>query len=106
MSGNLDSTSNNHYDLLAVAADASTEFGSAFEKWLLALIQSNYGMTDEAITKLVLKRCETLLSGNITFHEQIAKVLADDEPVIARQHRLLATIYRSLSKDHMHSEAT
>lgn len=67
----------------------------SLEQWLFAIIQSNYNKTDEDLIRIILDKRNTILQANICYHEEIAKFQVEDEPIVARQHRLLAHIYRS-----------
>ena len=73
-------------------------FVASFERWIMAVMQTNYGKADEVIVKKITDSCRNLLAANISYHEEVARVAGHDEPVIARQHRLLAQVYQNLTE--------
>jgi len=85
-------------ECLENTANTSAAFASSPEKWLIALMESNYSKSDQEKLDIIREKCKKLLIANVQYHEGMAKLKIDSEPVIARQHRLLAHIYRSLNE--------
>lgn len=73
-------------------------FVASLERWIMAVMQANYGKSDDVIVNKIADSCRNLLAANISYHEEVARVAGHDEPVIARQHRLLAHVYRTLTE--------
>jgi hypothetical protein len=91
------SDSMDEHTLQQLSAETNSAFVSALERWLMAVIQANYAKSDEEIVQRTVVSCNTTLAANISYHELVAKLYDGQEPVIMRQHRLLAHIYRALS---------
>jgi hypothetical protein len=87
-------------ELVIAAADTAISFQRSLESWLMASIQANYSKSDEQMLKTILEKCSRMLEANAHYHEDVSKVLTESEPVIARQHRILANIYRALNANH------
>lgn len=82
-------------------AELSASFNSVFvksrEDWLEALILANFVKTDEEIVNKAVESWKTSIDANISYHEETAKLVANDNPLLTRQHRLLATIYSKIN---------
>jgi hypothetical protein len=78
--------------------NANSAFLKSREDWLEAMIMSNHGKTDEEIIEKAIKSWRNGVTVNISYHEMMANLLSSDSPTLARQHRLLATIYREICK--------
>ena len=85
--------------MLEKAASTNSEFQSKLEEWLMAVIQSSFARNDEQIINKVIESFRSGVASNVEYHDHLARVLSDSEPVIARQHRLLARIYSVLGSN-------
>jgi len=84
-------------DLIQKAAESNAAFSRSLEDWLMAISQTQFGKSDEAIIAKVGESYKNGMLANCEYHEDMANILKEDEPVIARQHRLLAKIYAALA---------
>jgi hypothetical protein len=82
--------------ILERSSSANSHFLRWLEEWLMANIQVEYGKTDENIVKETSNRYKSAIAANIQYHEQLSEALSEDEPVMARQHRLLAQLYGAI----------
>ena len=63
----------------------------------MAVLQANYGKTNEEIVHKVIESCKTALTSSLEYHKIAEKLMADTEPMLAKQHASLAMIYASLT---------
>ena len=85
-------------ELMELCANSNTNFVKSREDWLIALILANFGKTDKEIVQKAIDSWRTSVAANVSYHEQAAKLIASDNSVLARQYRLLASIYREISE--------
>ncbi|MEO9320901.1 MAG: hypothetical protein ABI361_09525 [Nitrososphaera sp.] len=90
----LDNSPKNQAALMQQAADLHAQLQATFEKYLIAIIQANYDMTDEQILQKLIDSRKTAVLSNAQYHQERAKV--EKQPIVASQHKLLATMYSSL----------
>ena len=85
------------YPLIERVAETNARALKEIEDWLIANIQANYGMSDPTMISKVAASFRSAMNANIEYHKQLADSLVLIEPMMARQHLLLANLYKSIA---------
>jgi len=83
---------------LEKAASSIGLFLKTKEVWLLSLIDSSYGKSEDEIVKEAVRKYKSALTANIEHHQNMVQLFLGSDPSRAREHRILSKIYKAFNK--------